>query len=44
VPACRKKWDKVQLTKDPSERRPCPEEPKEFQNSLAGAKDGTIDF
>ena len=41
---CKKKWDIEQEKKPANQRKPCPEAPKQFDDTIAAAKSGTVDF
>ena len=41
---CKKKWDIEQEKKPKNQRRPCPEPPKDIDETIAKAKSGNMDF
>ena len=44
IKTCKKKWEIEQEKKPANQRRPCPEAPQNFDNTLAQAKTGKVDF
>ena len=44
IKTCKKKWEIEQEKKPKELRRPCPEAPKGFDETVAQAKNGAVDF